>query len=191
MVLWFHMGVAGVALATMISQAISAVLVTIALGKYKAVCDFSVRKIRIHKESLKKELYYGFPMGIQSTMYNVSNMIVQSALNKFGTDTTAAWAAYGKIDGVFWMICGALGIAITTFVGQNYGAGQMDRVKKSVKVALGMNLLISVVMSTLLILFREPLFHIFTGDETVVEIGSMMLAFIAPFYAVYAFTEIY
>lgn len=191
MVLLFQMGVAGVAVATVVSQAISAVLVTRALIKSKSMCDFSLRKIKIHSDSLKKELYYGMPAGIQYSMYNISNMIVQSAVNKFGTDTTAAWAAYGKLDAIFWMISGALGMAITTFVGQNYGAGKIERVRKSVKVCLGIDIAMSIVMTLLLMVFREPLFHIFTGEAAVVEIGSAMLYFIAPFYVAYAFTEIF
>ena len=72
-------------------------------------------------------------------MYSISNMIIQSALNKFGTDTVAAWAAYGKLDAIVWMVSGAFGIAITTFVGQNYGAGKYDRVRKSIRVCIGMD----------------------------------------------------
>ncbi len=191
MVLLFQTGVAGVAIATVVSQGISAVLVTRALLKSKSMCDFSLRKIKIHMDSLKKELYYGMPAGIQYSMYNISNMIVQSAVNKFGTDTTAAWAAYGKLDAIFWMISGALGMAITTFVGQNYGAGKTDRVKKSVRVCLGIDIAMSLVMTLFLMVFRVPLFHIFTGEAEVVEIGSAMLYFIAPFYVAYAFTEIF
>ena len=191
MVLLFQMGVAGVAVATVVSQAISALLVTKALLSSRDVCDFALGKIKIHADSLKKELYYGMPAGIQYSMYNISNMIVQSAVNGFGTDTTAAWAAYGKLDAIFWMISGALGMAITTFVGQNYGAGKIERVKKSVKVCLRIDIAISLVMTAFLIVFRAPLFHIFTGDAKVVEIGSAMLYFIAPFYVTYAFTEIF
>ena len=156
----------------------------------KEMCDFSLRKIRINGEMLKSELFLGFPSGIQASMYNISNMLVQSSINSFGTDTTAAWAAYGKLDALFWMMSGALGIAITTFVGQNYGAGKMDRVKKSMKVSLGMDITIAVVMVVILIVARVPLFHIFCDDANVVEIGARMLVLLAPFYVAYVFTEI-
>ena len=191
MVSVLKMGVAGVAIATVTAQAVSAVLVTQALMREKELCDFSLRKIRFHGELLKSELFLGFPSGVQASMYNISNMLVQSSINSFGTDTTAAWAAYGKLDAIFWMMSSALGIAITTFVGQNYGAGNMDRVKKSVKVGLFMDIGIAIVMSVVLIIARVPLFGIFCDDAAVVEIGAHMLFLLTPFYCVYVFTEIY
>lgn len=191
MVSVLKMGVAGVAIATVTAQAVSAVLVTQALMREKELCDFSLRKIRVHGDLLKSELFLGFPSGVQASMYNISNMLVQSSINSFGTDTTAAWAAYGKLDAIFWMMSGALGIAITTFVGQNYGAGNIDRVKKSVKIGLFMDIGISVVMGILLIVARVPLFGVFCEDAAVVEIGAHMLFLLTPFYCVYVFTEIY
>ena len=125
MVMGFRLGVAGVAIATVIAQAVSTVLVTQALIREKDLCRFSLREMRIDFHMLKSELFLGLPSGIQFSMYNISNMIVQSAINSFGTNTTAAWAAYGKLDAIYWMISGALGISITTFVGQNYGAGKI------------------------------------------------------------------
>jgi Na+-driven multidrug efflux pump len=80
----------------------------------------------------------GLPAGFQSLMYSSSNVIIQSNVNNFGTDTIAAWTAYGKIDGIFWMAMSAFGISITTFVGQNYGAGKSDRVRKGVRVCFMM-----------------------------------------------------
>jgi len=190
MVSVFKMDVAGVAIATVVAQAVSAVLVTQALMREKEMCDFSLRKIRINGEMLKSELFLGFPSGVQASMYNISNMLVQSSINSFGTDTTAAWAAYGKLDALFWMMSSAIGIAVTTFVGQNYGAGKMDRVKKSIKVGLGMDVGLSIVMTALLIVARFPLFRFFCEDAAVVEIGARMLYVIGPFYVAYVFTEI-
>ncbi len=190
MVVYFGMGVAGVAIATVVAQAVSAIMVTYALLKEKEICRFQLRKIRIHKNILKSELYYGLPSGIQYSMYNISNMIVQTAINAFGTDTTAAWAAYGKLDAIYWMVSGALGMAITTFVGQNFGAGKMDRVHKSIRVCIWMDIAITIVMTVILIVFRVPLFGVFSGDAAVVEIGAHMLYVVAPFYICYVFTEI-
>lgn len=190
LILIFDMGIAGAAVATVISQAISALLVTWFLIRSDLLCQFSLRKIRIHSAMLKSQLVLGFPAGLQYAMYSISNMIIQSALNKFGTDTAAAWAAYGKIDAIYWMISGAFGIAITTFVGQNYGAGKIDRVKKSIRVCIGMDLAVSAFMAVFLVLLRVPLFHIFVNDATVVEIGSQMLLLLTPFYFIFVFTEI-
>ncbi len=189
-VVGFKMGVAGVAIATMIAQAVSAFLVTRALTRETALCDFAIKDIKIHKDVLKAQLLLGLPGGIQTAMYSVSNMIIQTAVNGFGTNSTAAWAAYGKLDAIFWMISGSFGIAITTFVGQNFGAGRFDRVKKSVKVCIGMDLIVSIIMTIVLIVFRVPLFKIFTTDAEVVELGAYMLSLMAPYYSVFVFIEI-
>ena len=191
MVMGFHLGVAGVAIATVLAQAVSTVLVTQALLKEKELCQFSLKDIRIDFSMLKSELFLGFPTGIQLSMYNISNMMVQSAINSFGTNTTAAWAAYGKLDAVFWMMSGAFGISISTFVGQNYGAGKMERVKKGINTCLWMDIALSIVMTVLLMVARRPLFGIFCTDAEVIEIGARMLAVLAPFYFLFAFTEIY
>ena len=186
----FKMGVAGVAIATLIAQAVSAWLVTRALTKSVTLCDFAIKDIRIHKDVLRTQLLLGFPGGIQTAMYSVSNMMIQTAVNGFGTNYTAAWAAYGKLDAIFWLISGSFGIAITTFVGQNYGAGKFERVKKSVKICTGMDLAVSIAMTILLITFRIPLFKIFTTDGAVVELGAQMLRMLAPYYAMFVFIEI-
>lgn len=191
MVAGMGLGVAGVAIATVVAQAVSSILVTRALLKEKELCRFSLRQMHMDLPMLKTQLLLGLPGGIQYSMYNVSNMIVQTTINNFGTDTTAAWAAYGKLDAIYWMISSALGIAITTFVGQNYGAGKMDRVKKSVHIALAIDITISIVMAVLLIVARRPLFGIFCNDAAVVEIGARMMVLITPFYFCFAFTEIY
>ncbi len=190
MVLIFRLGVAGVAIATVIAQAVSAILVTRALMTSKDIYRLSLKKIRFHTRVLKSQLYVGLPGGLQSTMYNLSNIIIQAAINVYGTDTAAAWAAYGKLDAIFWMVSAAFGVAITTFVGQNYGAGKHDRIRKSVRICLGMDFVVSVFLSLFLILLRYPLFQIFTGDPAVIEIGADMLMLITPCYATFVFIEI-
>lgn len=190
-VVFFHMGVAGAAIATLLSQAVSAVLVTRTLMTSYDILKLELRKIRIDFSILKSQFRIGFPSGLQSSMYNITNIIIQAAINNFGTDTTAAWAAYGKLDAIFWTVCGAFGIAITTFAGQNYGAGLHDRVKKSVRVCLGMSLAVSAGIILILIAACRPLYHIFTTDAAVVDLGVYMLKYIAPSYIVFVFIEIY
>lgn len=190
MVLAFGLGVKGVAIATVIAQAVSAVLITRALMKSNDIYKLSLRKIRFHGQVLRSQLYVGLPGGFQSTMYSLSNIIIQAAINSYGTDTTAAWAAYGKLDAIFWMVSSAFGVSITTFVGQNYGAGKYDRIKKSVRVCLGMDFVVSVLLTAFLIFFRIPLFRIFTTDAEVIRIGSRMLELIAPCYVIFLFIEV-
>ena len=186
-----QMGVFGAALATMIALAISAVLVTRALVQSKGLCDFSVREIRIDWDTLKTQIYIGFPGGVQSSMYSLSNMILQVAVNKLGTDAAAAWTTLAKMDAIYWMVGGSLGTALTTFVGQNYGAGKMDRVRKSVNIGLGLYYAFSIVIVTVLMAFQRTLFSIFTDNQMVVDIAVSAFSIMAPFYVLFSFIEIY
>lgn len=189
-VVWLDMGVAGAAVATFFSQAASAVLVTRKLMVSGGILKLSLKKLRFHANVLRSLLRIGMPAGFQSIMYSLSNVIIQSALNSFGTDTVAAWSVYGKLDAVFWMISGAIGISITTFVGQNFGARKYGRVKKSVRVCLGIDALISGVLVIFFLLLRNPLFRIFTNDADVIRIGCEMMALITPCYMFFICIEV-
>ena len=190
-IMYFHMGVAGAAAATVISQGISAVLVTVQLMRFREACDFSFRKLRIHGNMLKREMVLGLPGGTQAAMYSISNIIVTAAINGFGELTVASWTAYGKFDGLFWMISGAMGVAITTFVGQNFGAGRMDRIHKGVRVMNWAYVAVALAMSAFVITLREPLFRIFVESREAVEVGCRMLLIISPFYIVNIYIENY
>ena len=132
----------------------------------------------------------GLPTGFESILFAITNIAIQAAINTFGTDTTAAWSAYGKLDAIFWMVSTAFGIAITTFVGQNYGAGRMDRVRRSTRVCLLIDLAVSGILVLFLIAAREILFRMFTTDPDVIRIGCNMLILIIPWYIVYVIIEV-
>ena len=185
-----HMGVAGVAVATVLSQTISALMTVIALMRTQDSYALILRKIRFHKQLLVNIIRIGFPAGLQSAMYSVSNLLIQSSINSFGTDTVAAWTAYGKLDGIFWMIMGAYGVSITTFAGQNYGAGKIDRVKKSVHVCLGLAAGTSLLLSFIVIRFSGTLLLLFTQDKTVITICQGMIRVVSPAYITYICIEI-
>lgn len=187
----FRMGVRGVAVATLIAQAVSAFLVTYALMFRIPGLQLKLRKIHLNKSVLFLMLGIGLPTGIQSCMYSVSNIIVQTALNNFGVDTMASWAAFGKIDSIFWMINGAFGIAITTFVGQNFGAGKWERIRKGTRVCLWMSLVTAWSLSVILMSGGRFFFSIFTTDVSVVEIGLRMMRIISPTYFLFVFIEIF
>lgn len=191
LIMYFCMGVAGAAAATVIAQGISAVLVTVRLIRFREACDFSFRKLRIHGNMLKRELLLGLPGGTQAAMYSISNIIVTAAINGFGELTVASWTAYGKFDGLFWMISGAMGVTITTFVGQNFGAGRMDRIHNGVRVMNWAYVVTAIAMSTFVIILREPLFRVFVQSREAVEVGCRMLLIISPFYIVNIFIENY
>ena len=189
-VLGFHWDVFGVAIATVLSQVVSAVLIMVRLMLTRESYRVELKRIRFDKSILKNVIRIGLPAGMQSVLYSVSNLVVQASINSFGTDAIASWAAIGKIDGFIWMVMSAFGIAITTFVGQNFGAMKYDRVKKSIRVCLGMSLGTTIVLSILLLTFMEPLLRFFTGDETVIEIGQNFFWVLAPSYFTYVFIEI-
>ncbi|HIR28572.1 MAG TPA: MATE family efflux transporter [Candidatus Choladousia intestinigallinarum] len=190
LVMGFHMGVAGAAVATVVSQVVSALLILLALVKSKDMYLLEPKKIRFHKYFLFSIITIGLPAGIQSIMYNISNMIIQTSLNSLGTETMAAYTAFGKIDAVYWMISGAFSVAITTFIGQNYGAGKYDRMKRSVKVCLLLDFGASVVTSALLLFAGQYLLRLFTADPQVIQIGMEIIRVIAPSYVLFIFIEI-
>lgn len=184
------LGVAGVAIATSLSQVISAVMVMAALMRAEDSYRLNLRGIRFSPFLLRNIIRIGLPAGLQSSMYSVSNLIVQSSINSFGTDTIAAWTAYGKVDGIFWMIMGAYGVAITTFAGQNFGAGKYDRIRKSVRICLGMAAFTSVLLSVVVLTGGRFFFRLFTADPDVVATGLRMMRVISPSYITYVCIEI-
>lgn len=190
LVLVFHLGIAGAAIATIISQAVSALLVTFALMKSYDDLKLSLRKIRIDLVKLRLEFRIGIPSALQAFMYSLTNIIIQASINNFGTNTAAAWASFSKLDALFWTVNGAFGIAITTFSGQNYGAGKKERIYKSVRICLAMAVAVCGGILLFLFLFCRPLFSIFTTDADVVDIGVYMLRYIAPSYIIYVFIEV-
>ncbi len=190
LVVALHMGVAGAALATILSQLLSAVLVIWVLMRTKDMHRLELKKIGFDWRMFKRIIRIGFPAGLQSVMYSLSNIIIQTAINGEGTDTVAAWTVYGKLDVVFWMIVSAFGIAITTFVGQNYGAGKIDRVRKGIRSCLGMTVVSTVVVSTLLYVTCGGIYTLFTDDTEVLRIGVEMTRFLVPTYITYICIEI-
>ena len=187
----FHWGVLGVALATVLSQAVSAVLVMLRLMCTNESYRVELKHIGFDRGILRNVIRIGLPAGLQSVMYSLSNLIIQAGINSFGTTVIASWAAIGKVDGFIWMVMGAFGISITTFVGQNFGAGHYDRVKRSVKVCLGMTLGTILALSAVILLFSRPLLGFFTGDAAVVETGAAFLQILGPSYFLFVFIEIF
>lgn len=181
----FHMGVLGVALATVSCQAVSAILVTWFLMRSEDIYRLEFHEIRFDLRSLGAVLRIGLPAGLESVMYNIANLTIQIFVNELGTDTVAAWGTLGKIDAVFWMVCNAFAISITTFVGQNYGAGKYHRMRKSVRVCMAMAYITAFIVSGAIVLFAGPIYRLFTTDQTVVKIGVHMIRFLIPSYALY------
>ena len=191
LVLVFHLDVAGVAIATICSQLLSAVLVVVALLRSEMTpYQLFPRQLHIHPEPMRGILHIGVPTALQSVMYSASNIVIQAAINSFGTDTVAAWTAYGKMDVIFWMTVTAMSQSITTFAGQNYGAGQYQRVKKGLWVSVGMLSVFTIGISAIFFFLARPILTIFTPDAAVLDIGVDMVRFLAPCYITYILIEL-
>lgn len=186
-----RMGVAGAALATILSQALSAVLVILVLARTRDMHRLELRRIRLDGRMLQRIIRIGLPAGLQSIMYSSSNVIIQASVNSLGTDTVAAWTAYSKIDSVFWMIVSAFGISVTTFVGQNYGAGKKERVHKGVRVCMGMTFGATILISLALYHWGVYCYELFTTDAEVIDIGIRMMQYLVPTYFTYVAIEIF
>ena len=189
-VVYLKLGVKGAAFATVISQAVSALLVILSLTKSVDIYRLRPNKIRFYKSLLIAIVTIGLPAGLQSVMYGISNIIIQTSLNSLGTETVAAHTAFAKIDAIYWMLSGAFSVSIITFIGQNYGARKFDRMKKSIKVCLFMDLIASLLLTTVMMVAGPYLLRLFTSDQEVIEIGMQIIHIIAPSYALFIFIEI-
>lgn len=185
LVVIFRLGVMGVAITTVSCQGISSILVTAMLMKEHPLFQLKLREIRFYRVSLNSVLRIGIPAALEATMYTIANLIIQVFVNELGTDTVAAWGTFAKIDAVYWMVVNAFGISITTFVGQNYGAGKVKRMRKSVGICLGMSYAGAILVSGALYALAGPLYRLFTTDENVVRIGVDMMHFLLPSYFMY------
>ena len=185
------LGVAGAAIATVISQCISAALVLIVLSRLPEGQRLQLKQLRLHKDLLKRILQIGLPAGLQFITFDISNVLIQSGINSFGDITVAAWTAYVKTDAITWIVSGAFGVAITTFVGQNFGAQKYTRVRQSVWVCMGMSVSLMALLSTLMLLARHYILGIYTTDTEVVLAGAYIMLWIVPFNAVFMPVEVF
>ena len=191
LVLGFRLDVAGVAIATVCSQLLSAVLVVVSLMRSEmSAYQFFPRQMRFHAGPIHSILVIGVPTALQSVMYSASNLFIQAAINSFSTDAVAAWTAYGKLDIFFWMTITAMSQSLTTFAGQNYGAGKFDRVKKGVRVSTAMTAAFTLAISSVMFIWAQPLVAFFCPDADVVPIGIELVRFLAPTYITYILIEL-
>lgn len=191
LVLGLRLGVAGAAVATVASQLLSAVLVVGSLLRSEGTSyQFFPKALCMDGGQLTRIMKVGIPAALQSIMYSASNIVIQAAINGFDTDAVAAWTAYGKMDVLFWMFLSSMAQALTTFAGQNYGAGRYDRIRRSIWVSAGICLIISIPLCICLYVFARPILIIFNQDEAVLEIGVEMVHFLVPAYATYIMVEL-
>ena len=176
-----RMGVAGAAIATDISQLVSCVLALRFLMRVQDDYRVTAREIRVHGKMAVRIIKVGLPTGIQNMVISLSNILVQASVNGYGAAAMAGFAAYMKVDGFNILPIMSFSMAATTFVGQNFGAGKLDRVKKSLWVTLGMGVVYTILTGVLLA-FQDPIMHLFTHEEDVVAFGCTAMHYFCPFY---------
>lgn len=185
--------VAGAAWATVLCQVFSMILILWNLARLKNAATFRWSKLKFSTPIarahffylLKKMIQIGVPTGLQSTFYMISNLIIQADINSFGTITAAAWAAYGRIEPIYWLTISAFGIALTTFSGQNFGAGKIERIHEGTKTGMIFGCVGSLVVTAFFWFCIRYLFMLFTNDEEVIETGVKMGRFLCPFFITY------
>ena len=181
-VIVFHMDVAGVALATIISQIISAFLVIRHMLKSDGVIKLEIKKMKIHKDKLLKIISVGLPAGVQGSLFSISNVIIQSSVNGFGSDAMAGNGAAGNIEGFIYVAMNSLHQAAVTFTGQNYGAKQYKRIKTVCLECMGLVAAVGFAMGALMRVFAPQLLSIYTDNPSEIELGVVRVSVIALTY---------
>lgn len=190
-VLAFDMGVAGVAIATILSQGISAALMIITLMRSDNCIKLRLRKIRIHWDILKKVFSVGFPAGLQMAITSFCNVFVQSYINYFGPDCMSGWTTYNKVDQLVTLPTQSFSIAVTTFVGQNLGSGQPERARKGVNTAMLVAISTALLLMIPVMVFAPSIAAFFNDKAEVVEYSSLFLRTLTPFFLVWCWYTIH
>ena len=184
-----HMGVGSAALATTISQGISAVLCCIRLMKVEKDYRLVPGEIRFHMESLRNIIRFGLPSGVQNSVIALANLVVQSNINAFGREAMAGCGAYSKLEGFAFLPVTCFTMALSTFVGQNLGAGKYDRVKKGAAFGICCCMLLAELVGLVFYFFAPGLIGFFNDGPVVVDFGSRHMRTICLFYCLLAFSH--
>lgn len=176
----FDMGVAGAAIATVAAQLVSAVLTVIRLTKLDSRYRFRPLRMELNALTMWDIIRISVPCGLQSSMFNIANLLVQAKINSFGTAAMAGVTAYTKLDGFIYMPMNAMALAISTYVGQNIGAGKFSRIRKGIRVAMLSSLGTTLVLEAAVLLFSAPLLDLFTDEPDAKTYALQMMLYLAP-----------
>jgi len=190
-VIVFDMGVRGVALATVIAEIVSVILIIITIMRSDNCIKFVPRKLAIHWAILGKILKVGLPTAIQMAVTSFSNIFVQSYINYFGTAAMGGWTAYAKIDQLVMLPTQAISLASTTFVGQNLGHGDVKRAKKGVNISLIISVVTALIIMIPIIAFAPHVVRFFNKEPEIVAFGTLFLHYLTPFYILCCVNQIY
>lgn len=181
-VIVLQMGVAGVALATIISQVISAVLIILSLMKSDGALRLERKKLHIHKDKLIMMLKIGLPAGLQGTIFSVSNVLIQSSINSFGSIVMAGNTAASNIEGFVYTAMNAIYQSALSFTSQNMGAKKYHRIDKILLQCLGIVCVVGLTLGIGAYVFGRPLLHLYTTSEEVIQYGLLRMSMICSFY---------
>ena len=184
--LWFiagmGMGVAGAAVATDVSQLISCLLAVSYLLRVKSDYRIRVKSLCLDGDMARRIVRVGLPTGIQNMVISFSNVLVQTSVNHYGAMAMAGFTAYLKVDGFNILPVLSISMAVTTFVGQNYGAGNLKRVKSGMWTALLMSTVYTILTGALLLAFSHPVMRLFTSDSAAIHYGVLAMKYFCPYY---------
>jgi putative MATE family efflux protein len=185
-VIVFKLGVQGVAFATVLSQFITLVALVIYLNITHEVVNLTFKRMIFDYAIFRKSLRIGFPIGFQQAFVAMSMMAMYWLVNRFGTNTAAAYSVVFRIDSFAAMPAMNFANALSTFVGQNLGARKPERVKRGLMATISMTSAISITISIIAMLFGTPIMRIFTSDPEVISIGKSYLVIVTGFYIIFS-----
>lgn len=189
-VIFFKMSAAGVALATIISQAMSAFLIMMLLIKERGPLSFSFKKLKIDKDVLKEMILIGLPSGIQSSLFSVSNVIIQKSINGFGETAMAGNAAAGNIEGFVYTAMNSIYQATLNFTSQNYGAKKFKNTRKILWYSLLLVFIVGEGLGVSVFLLGRFFVGIYSSDASVIDIGMIKLGYCCALYGLFGLSEI-
>jgi len=185
------LGVEGVGYATILAQGLSAALVLFVLTKETAMYRICWKQVRIDKQMMKKIIRVGLPSALQMMITSFSNVFVQSYINRFGSAAMAGWSSYGKIDKFCMLPIQSISLAVTTFVGQNLGAGNAKRAKKGTSVALRLCFIVAILLIIPTLIFAKPMVALFNQEPDVLYYGTLFVRLEMPFYLSLCMNQVY
>lgn len=190
-IVYFGWGVKGAAIATLISQILATLLVLWKIISLDEHCKVNLSQMRIYKGYTKNIFFVGIPAGLQAIFMSISSLIIQSSINSFGAEAMAGMTVFAKVEGFLYFPLFSLGLAVTGFVGQNFGAKEYERVKQGIDISVKLSIYVSLFFIVILNIFAPSILNLFTHDSGVMKVGLESIRIVFPSYVFYAVNQIY